>query len=30
MGVGKRFKREGIYIFMAESYCCTAETNMTL
>ena len=25
-----RFKREGIYIYIGDSLCCTAETNTAL
>ena len=30
VGVGGRLKREGIYVVIADSYCCTAKINKTL
>ena len=29
-GVGGRFKKEGIYVDIADSLCCVADTNATL
>ena len=27
---GRRFKKEGIYVYVAESLCCTAETSTAI